>query len=141
MRRSATLRERSDFEVLASCILKKMAPDRDVALDEDVAAVFADYAWPGNLRQLANVLRTACALLDEGETSIGWQHLPDDVTEDLRQSAQRRIASAEASLTGENLQKLTEAAISRAIDASHGNMTEAARRLGISRNTLYRRMK
>ena len=135
------LRERSDFEVLASCILNEMAPNRDVALDDDVAAAFVNYAWPGNLRQLANALRTACALLDEGETYIGWQHLPDDLTEELRRLAPRTIASADASVAGENLQELTEAAMARTIAASHGNMSEAARRLGISRNTLYRRLK
>jgi transcriptional regulator of acetoin/glycerol metabolism len=136
-----SLRERSDFEVLTSCIMKLMVPDRDVELDDDVAFAFANYTWPGNLRQLANALRTASALLDEGETYISWQHLPDDLVEELLQQAPRTIASADASIGRENLQELSKAAIARAIAASHDNISEAARRLGISRNTLYRRMK
>ena len=42
---------------------------------------------------------------------------------------------------GENLRELSAAAMARAIELAHGNMSEAARRLGISRNTLYRRLK
>jgi hypothetical protein len=39
------------------------------------------HRWPGNLRQLNNVLRTACALLDDEETVIDWAHLPDDLAQ------------------------------------------------------------
>jgi transcriptional regulator of acetoin/glycerol metabolism len=133
------LRARSDFAALTARMLRDIAPGRDIALDPAVAAAFAAHAWPGNLRQLANALRTACALLDADERSIGWRHLPDDLAEELRQPA-RPVADAPPP-GGENLQALSEAAMARAIVASHGNMSEAARRLGISRNTLYRRMR
>ncbi|MDD4882664.1 MAG: helix-turn-helix domain-containing protein, partial [Gallionellaceae bacterium] len=133
------LRERKDFPHLLNRLLEEMAPGRGVLLDASVAVAFADYAWPGNLRQLVNALRTACALLDEGDDRIRWQHLPDDLAEELRQPV-CQIRHAQTGAT-ENLRDLSEAAMSRAIDISHGNMSEAARRLGISRNTLYRRLK
>ena len=134
------LRERSDFAALASRILTQLAPERALALDDSLAAAFVAYAWPGNLRQLANALRTACALIDDGETILGWQHLPDDLAGELR-AMPVRAAPAPDGAAGENLQQLSQAAMARAITASGGNMSEAARRLGISRNTLYRRLR
>jgi transcriptional regulator with PAS, ATPase and Fis domain len=136
-----SLRERSDFSALTSRMLQEMAPERDLVLSDAVASAFASYGWPGNLRQLANALRTACALLDEGESRIGWQHLPDDLAEELRRPAPRPRPVADQGPALENLQALSDAAVARAISASHSNMSEAARRLGISRNTLYRRLK
>lgn len=135
------LRERGDFAVLVSRILLEMAPEGNVSLEETVASAFAAYAWPGNLRQLANALRTACALLDAHESHIGWQHLPDDLVAELRSTQVRDDVRSRDSPAEENLRELSAAAIARAIDSSQGNMSQAARRLGISRNTLYRRLK
>jgi transcriptional regulator of acetoin/glycerol metabolism len=134
------LRERSDFDVLAARMLQEMAPDRNVMLDDSIAAAFATYTWPGNLRQLVNVLRTATALLDDEDKTIGWQHLPDDLAEELLLD-RHTTASPDEAIAEENLKELSEAAVARVIAASRGNMSEAARRLGISRNTLYRRVK
>jgi sigma-54 dependent transcriptional regulator, acetoin dehydrogenase operon transcriptional activator AcoR len=61
-------------------MIEKVAPRRCVALDVDVMVAFGDYGWPGNLRQLENALRTACALLDDNETSIcqtTWHRICD----------------------------------------------------------------
>jgi len=134
----APLRERQDFAAVVARLLEELAPSRGVSLDPAVATAFAEYAWPGNLRQLSNALRAACALLDEGETHIGWNHLPDDLAEELRWQAPTPTAASDST---ENLHELSKATIARAIAASHGNMSEAARRLGISRNTLYRRLR
>jgi transcriptional regulator of acetoin/glycerol metabolism len=133
------LRERSDFPALLSRLLDELAPGRHVALDSRLAAALADYPWPGNIRQLVNVMRTACALLDPDEDRITWAHLPDDLAADLRKPM--RPESQAIGTAPESLRALSDAAIARAVALSHGNMSEAARRLGISRNTLYRRIK
>lgn len=132
------LRQRKDFPSIVARILEELAPDGGVSLEPAVATAFAEYPWPGNLRQLSNALRAACALLEEGETRIGWEHLPDDLAEELRWPVPQ--VQAPAGETTENLRELSQATIARAVALSHGNMSEAARRLGISRNTLYRRM-
>jgi len=132
------LRQRQDFPAIVARLLEEIAPERGITLEPAVASAFAEYPWPGNLRQLSNALRAACTLLDEEETRIGWQHLPDDLAEELRWPIPP-AQSAEGEAT-ENLRELSQATIARAIALSHGNMSEAARRLGISRNTLYRRM-
>jgi transcriptional regulator of acetoin/glycerol metabolism len=135
----APLRERQDFPALVAGLLEELAPDRGISLDPAVATAFAEYSWPGNLRQLNNALRAAIALLDEGETRIGWNHLPDDLAEELRwRVTPTPVGAGEET---ENLRELSQATMERAIALSRGNMSEAARRLGISRNTLYRRLR
>ena len=135
------LRDRSDFAALTSRMLHELSPNRPICLDDAVTTAFDRYTWPGNLRQLVNALRTACALINDDENTIRWEHLPDDLIEELRRGSRSSSASATCPLPEENLQALSAAAITRAIDGSAGNMSEAARRLGISRNTLYRRLK
>jgi transcriptional regulator of acetoin/glycerol metabolism len=135
----APLRERQDFPALVARLLEELAPGRGISLDSAVATAFAEYAWPGNLRQLNNALRAAIALLDDAETRIGWSHLPDDIAEELRWRVPP--APSGAGEETENLRELSQATIERAIALSRGNMSEAARRLGISRNTLYRRLR
>jgi transcriptional regulator of acetoin/glycerol metabolism len=131
------LRERSDFTMLVTRLIDEISGRHDIALDASLAGAFTEYSWPGNLRQLANALRTACALLDDGETLIGWQHLPDDLKDEL----DRPMARPPESDVPDNLRAMSDAAIHRAVSGTAGNMSEAARRLGVSRSTLYRRMR
>jgi transcriptional regulator of acetoin/glycerol metabolism len=131
------LRERSDFTMLVTRLLDETTDRRHVTLDASLAAALGAYSWPGNIRQLANALRTACALLDDSETLIGWQHLPDDLKEELSGPA---LKPFEADVP-DNLRAMSDAAIHRAVGSTAGNMSEAARRLGVSRSTLYRRLR
>lgn len=135
--RCPPLRERQDFEVLLARRLKDLSPERDLSLEPELALAFANYTWPGNITQLSNVLRAACALLEADENRIGWQHLPDNLVEELRWQTPANAPADEP----ESLRELSKSTMARAIALSHGNMSEAARRLGISRNTLYRHMR
>lgn len=135
--RLPALRERDDLAALVARLLAELAPGRHLALEAAVAARFADYRWPGNLRQLASALRTACALLDDDEHRIGWAHLPADLVDELQHPGAPRPAPC----GGAQLRAASDALIAQTVAAAGNNMTEAARRLGISRNTLYRRLK
>ena len=150
------LRERSDFSALISRMIASFAPEVLPTVAPDVLAAFMAYRWPGNLRQLANALQFACAILDPGELMIGWRHLPDDLLEDLRDKpaqcpADERkrggegcpFAGAQHAIIGEaeSLRVMSVAVMEQAVAASGGNMSEAARRLGVSRNTLYRKLR
>lgn len=95
----------------------------------------ARYRWPGNLRQLHNALRTACALLDDDEALIDWAHLPDDLAEGLRGSPATNPPAPAA------LRTQAAQAVRQTLQACAGNHSEAARQLGISRNTLYRKLR
>ena len=130
------LRERGDFNRLVASLLDEFEPGRRIVLAPSVAKAFASHTWPGNLRQLANALRTACAMLGDRETRIDWDHLPDDLVAELKQ----RLAGSHSAAQTDNLHSQVDQTILRTVEAVQGNMAEAARRLGISRNTLYRRM-
>jgi transcriptional regulator of acetoin/glycerol metabolism len=106
-------------------------------LAPDVAAAFARHRWPGNLRQLATVLRTACALVGDDERVIDWCHLPDDLAEDmLAQPTPRVVEDRDI-----DLRLQAGRCVEQAVKTSQGNLSEAARRLGVSRNTLYRKLR
>jgi transcriptional regulator of acetoin/glycerol metabolism len=133
------LRERSDFQALTEHILTDLNPGRYVYLAPDLLAQLSRHPWPGNLRQYASVLRTASAMLDPHEDCITRQHLPDDLLEELTATPQppRHAALPTAA---QNLKELSRSAIQQAMESCHGNISAAARLLGISRQTLYRKL-
>jgi len=154
------LRERQDFEGLVFNMLDQLAQDMKrapvQAIHPGLMAAMNSYHWPGNLRQLHSLLRTICALLDPDEHTLDWHHLPEDMALDLKATREPVPGTASsftsasttsaaptpaAPLADANLRRLSDQAIQQVMDATQGNMSEAARRLGISRNTLYRRLK
>ena len=145
------LRERSDFVALLQRLLADLATEQglgfEVQVAPDLLARLAAYPWPGNLRQLANVLRTACAMLAEGEDTLGWEHMPDDLVQALTAAPASPRSNAAAGTGADvlpaalSLQQLSQAAIDQALQAARGNLSQAARQLGISRQTLYRKLK
>ena len=129
--RLPALRDRSDLVAIARRILQAEAPNSTPPLGAAVLRMFEGYAWPGNIRQLANVLRTA-AVMAAGEGEITEAHLSDDFLEDAR---------ATPAATASSLGASEVALIRAAVDAAGGNISEAAKRLGISRNTIYRKLR
>lgn len=140
------LRERSDFGALAQRLLHDLHPERALQLAPDLYAQLAGYAWPGNLRQVASVLRTACAMLGDEEDTLDWVHMPDDLIAALSLPLKNAVAApcptdqVPAQNATLNLQELSHAAIQQALQSTRGNVTQAARQLGISRQTIYRKL-
>jgi transcriptional regulator of acetoin/glycerol metabolism len=135
------LRERSDLQSLCARMLAEIAPRNAPRLSPALLARFAAHHWPGNLRQCASVLRTACAMLDAGEDTIEWQHLPEDFQAQLHQGPRTDQPPGHPPAPPlQNLEELSRSAIRQALDSCRGNISQAARMLGISRQTLYRKM-
>jgi transcriptional regulator of acetoin/glycerol metabolism len=128
------LRERTDLAALVASILAREGGGRDVALSPELAAAFAAYIWPGNLRQLTTMLRTACLMLDDGETVIHPHHLSEADLAELMAKPTPRLEPPGS------LREKSDAMIAATLAATGGNIAAAARRLNISRNTLYRRL-
>lgn len=129
------LRERTDLEVLVRRILAALDPrGAKVGIAAEVLDAFRRHRWPGNLRQLTSLLRTALALLD-GEGELQRAHLPEDFFETETGAGAGGGPDRPASL-----EKLKANAIERALIEHRGNVSAAARALGISRNTIYRRL-
>lgn len=129
------LRERSDFQILAARILDDIAPNSEISLAPELAKFLASLPWPGNLRQMSHVLRTSHAMLENGETRITREHLPGNFASGLDLLRHAPHASVES------LRETSDAMIMRALKMNGGNRSESARRLGISRSTLYRKMR
>jgi transcriptional regulator of acetoin/glycerol metabolism len=137
------LRERSDFAALTERLLADLSPEREVQLTPELLARLSAFAWPGNLRQYASVLRTACAMLLDGEDTLDWVHMPDDLVDALKAGDAVKAAPVESATdqAPQSLQALGYAAIQQALEAARGNVSLAARQLGISRQTLYRKLR
>lgn len=130
------LRQRTDLQALINVILQV---EHAVAanISAEVMAIFAGHCWPGNIRQLHNVLRTALALADGAP--ISTQHLTHDFMDEM--AGQDLADAAIGSLKSLVLEDMASHAIHLAMQRQNGNISAVARDLGISRNTLYRKLK
>ncbi|WP_295958067.1 sigma-54-dependent Fis family transcriptional regulator [Rhodoferax sp.] len=133
------LRERSDQGALIERLLATLAPGQSLQLAPSLVTAFLHFNWPGNVRQLANALCTACALLDEGDSLIDWHHLPDDLAQDLRSNTVAADTVADTATEGP-LRAQSVRTMERVLLQCNGNVSQAARQLGVSRNTLYRKL-
>jgi two-component system response regulator AtoC len=98
--------------------------------------------WPGNVRQLENVIARMVALSGGGELDLGALPGADPALAPPGASPAQPPGEAAAGLTlRAQLDDLERSVIARTMTAVHGNQSEAARRLGISRNTLTERLR
>jgi transcriptional regulator of acetoin/glycerol metabolism len=134
------LRERGDRRELIRRILAEEAGGGTQVEIEDAALDRLDrYNWPGNLRELRNVLRTVLALR-EGQ-AITETDLPDVVRSGPSLPAQAPSSALPGGSSDLSpLESAERDALMRELDRHHWNITNVARRLKISRNTLYRKM-
>jgi sigma-54 dependent transcriptional regulator, acetoin dehydrogenase operon transcriptional activator AcoR len=139
------LRERQDLEALVRGVLRcECGAAGAMELTAEALALCRRYAWPGNIRQLANVLRTA-SVMAEGRSAIAREHLPEDFVEGLGpqpQSCSPPVVAggpaAADSLVPTRLRDLRASAIASTLQRHGGNISAAARTLGVSRNAIYR---
>jgi sigma-54 dependent transcriptional regulator, acetoin dehydrogenase operon transcriptional activator AcoR len=136
------VRERTDLASLAARIVERESP-QPMLLSHEVVALFGRSTWPGNVRQLFNVLRTACVMA-AGERVLKREHLPDDFFDELEPDSVAPAARAlpiDVPTPPRSLDDIEIDAIRRAVDAAQGNISKAANQLGISRNTIYRKLR
>jgi len=149
--RLPALRERTDFELVAQKILTNLCDKGGtVGISAEVMDLFRSYAWPGNFRQLHNLLRTAVAMVDSNGV-IQRCHLPDDFLTEQAQPAAPLVSMAVpgdaaapsappvADADGQRLHDVALVAMAKMLQLHKGNVSAAAKALGVSRNTVYRR--
>jgi len=142
------LRERTDLRQLVEILVRTEAGNRPVKVSEIAQLAFERYAWPGNIRQLNNVIRVAIALLDDNEDTITEAHLPEELLEELPVIGISHAAPAASAAQAvqavpndtSSLEEIERRAVLRTLEAQGGNISAAARMLGVSRNTLYRKL-
>ena len=168
--RLPALRERSDLMTIVRKILRAETQGRQLALDEDVQRLLHAYHWPGNIRQLSTVLRTAVVMAG-GENALTRSHLSDDFVEDAEAALAAGRVGSTAVLSAPSvaaqptpsaasagpvqppfpsgpppavpatLEAVELETIRRTLEECSGNISEASKRLGISRNTIYRKLR
>lgn len=128
---------KEDIPPIAQAMLEQICSryqQRPVELGPGALARLLQYAWPGNLRELASVLESALLEASDGVIRPGDLALLN--TGETRPEAPLAIAtSASTSLL---LDDVIRHHVQYVVDLNHGNKLRAARQLGISRSTLYR---
>ncbi len=150
----SALRERpTDIAPLAFAMLLRHAPQGAAVpwLSDGAIAMLKQHGWPGNIRELENVMRRALVIAGN-EKVIGTQHIVfDRATRLVEPAAAPALAPAPGpgaeeaeTATGTRLSKVVQLSEARAImdtlDACGGKRAEAARQLGISERTLRYRL-
>lgn len=153
--RLPALRERTDFESVTEKLMKSLCEaSQRITISSEVMQLLKCYHWPGNVRQLHNLLRTAVVMAaDDG--CIQPEHLPDDFLEELRARTQSsgdtpfssKVETADTMAQqpadtcqdSHRLQDVTLNAMAQMLRQHKGNVSAAAKALGVSRNTIYRK--
>lgn len=127
------LRQRSgDIPLLAGHFLRSLTPERPKELSGEALRILQAYHWPGNIRELQNVLRRALALSEQDLL------LPVDLPATL---VVREVRSPEVLPENDTLVAYEQTAIENALKKTSNNKRQAAQLLGISEATLYRKLK
>ncbi len=133
------LRERADFAAVVHKVFAEEAAriDSSPMLSKQVEAILAQYNWPGNIRELRNVLRFAIAVCTGDEVQA--EHLPDSIRyrHDFKPIGH---AAATVPMAVRQEKELSYTDITGAIVRAKGNKSFACKLLGISRATLYRKL-
>jgi two-component system, NtrC family, response regulator AtoC len=137
--RVPSLRERKeDIPLLANAFLKEVCERDGKAfrpLSPEAMNCLLQYDWPGNVRELKGAIDSGMTL------STGQQIAPRDLPLAVRGQAESPVLREAGSQDHVNLQENERRLIIRALEECDGNRTEAAKKLGISRRTLHRRIR
>jgi len=127
------LRERTDKSQLLDFLLAEEAGEQMVLLDASARQALLAFAWPGNVRQLRTVLRTLAALCEDGCVRL------EDLPVMIRQVRPQAVAVDEPS--DSPLDDAERLALLSALEQQRWHMSHTAEQLGVSRNTLYRKLR
>lgn len=135
------LRVRKDKpQLIERALGDESEPGRVVRIEPAAMRVLENYAWPGNLRQLRNVIRTALALC-EGDV-ITVRDLPVELLQGVEEPVPISQGVALPGDVGLNsLESAEREALLQELERHRWNITSLAQELDTSRNTIYRKMK
>jgi transcriptional regulator with PAS, ATPase and Fis domain len=139
--RLPALRERrEDIALLADSLLQRVAPKRRLRLAPDALAMLQTHDFPGNVRELRNLLERATLLCD-GEV-IQDTHVLQSLQTGRRGPTAVHDGAERAATTGsQSLQSIQRAALHQVLAEHTGSRAELAGKLGISERSLYRKLK
>jgi sigma-54 dependent transcriptional regulator, acetoin dehydrogenase operon transcriptional activator AcoR len=138
----APLAARADKDVLIRrFLMEEGGVARADAIDPDALQCLTEYTWPGNIRELRNVIRSAFAICDGNVIRVC--DLPAELAagHGASQTSMSLAAPLHETLPGNQLARAERDALMGAIRTNRGNLCHTAKQLGISRNSLYRKLK
>jgi DNA-binding NtrC family response regulator len=134
-----SLRERrSDIPMLAHWFLDRHAPDSSMQVTNAAMKCLLQYDWPGNVRELENCIERAVALGDGKLVDLG--DLPPTIASSSP-SSEATIGTLAGAVSSTDLEDIERATIERVFEQVKGDKALAGKMLGISRATLYRKLK
>jgi len=132
------LRERrSDIPMLVHWFLDRYAPGVPIQVSHSAMKCLLQYDWPGNVRELENCIERAVALGDHHVLDVG--DLPPTIASDS--VASKSVSATTPPFTTNDLEDIERATIQRVFEQVNGDKVMAGKMLGISRATLYRKLK
>ena len=133
------LRERrEDIPLLVRHFTQRFAfqMDREVpAITTEAQNLLTQYDWPGNVRQLMNVVQNMVVIAESDKLDL--QHLPSEIRGSEGGQAQGNLEA----ISGLSLDQIEKHAIRNALRVTAGNREQAAKMLGIGERTLYRKLR
>jgi two-component system, NtrC family, response regulator AtoC len=133
------LRERrSDIPMLANWFLEHYAPGDSIQITQAAMKCLLQYDWPGNVRELENCIERAVALGDR--RTIGVNDLPPSIAS-VSPAGYAETGPSTGGLSSTDLEDIERATIQRVFEQVNGDKARAGKMLGISRATLYRKLK
>ncbi len=137
--RVPTLRERrEDILMLAASLLARLHPGRRFHIAEAARRALLAYDYPGNVRELRNIVERASLLVDGDR--IEPRHLPPEVVE-AESSGGGSAGGPDQAPAGKALLTAERDALAHALSRHAGNRRELALALGLSERTLYRKLR
>jgi len=134
-----SLRERrSDIPMLAHWFLDRHAPDSSMQVTNAAMKCLLQYDWPGNVRELENCIERAVALGDRKTIDLG--DLPPSIAS-ASPSSETVTGTITGAVSSTDLEDIERATIERVFEQVKGDKALAGKMLGISRATLYRKLK
>ena len=130
---------RGDIPTLAEAILERIARRRgieNITLSEGACLRLLSHNWPGNIRELENIIERASAFCEHNRIAPDDLDLSSEIT-----SVHQAMTANQPTLAGQTLREIEKRALIDTLEAEGGNKAMAARQLGVSEKSIYNKLR
>ncbi|MGR5397930.1 sigma-54-dependent Fis family transcriptional regulator [Vibrio harveyi] len=128
--------ERNDKQALIENIHRRHS-DSEQTICPHLLSLMMTYVWPGNLRELDSLIKVS-SLMAQGEPQLELSHVPNHLAKKLSHTSMIEDVSVPKT---KDMRSTVEDKLVKTYQANQGNISKTSRMLGLSRNTIYRKLK